>query len=118
MIYKPNSVAYGTITTLNEKEIIATTKDGCNFIITKNNITDWKVNSLLSEFKIGEKINFIVLKQESKKQGIASFKLNHPQFSRSPFEYDLEETAGGFKQLKLSVEQTIKEYKDDKVKNN
>ncbi|ADE19708.1 hypothetical protein [Mycoplasma crocodyli] len=118
MSYKINDVAFGNIINITENSITVLTKDGYNFLILKKDITDWKNTKLNFMFNINEKINFIVLTCESKNNCTGSFKFNHPQFSRSPFEYGLNPTKGNFKKLKNSVDQLIGEYKNDKNKIN
>ncbi|WP_025755532.1 hypothetical protein [Mycoplasmopsis cricetuli] len=99
---KKNSWVWsGKITEINKDRIIVKDYKNQKFYIDFLNITDnWKLK-LKNIFKLKENINFYVLSfDESKKEGIGSFKLNHPNFAKNPFSYKLKATPSGFDNLK------------------
>ncbi|WP_426461027.1 hypothetical protein [Mycoplasma hafezii] len=108
MSYKSKDIVIGKVIRTGLKYAIVETKDKANFIIYKQEVSDYprsKVNDIL---RLNDIINFVVLKfDETTNKGVASFKRNHPTFMDTPFLYRLKETPSGFKNLKEFTFQTI-----------
>ncbi|WP_051617745.1 hypothetical protein [Mycoplasmopsis iners] len=104
-MYKKGDICYGKIINISTQKLVVKSNRNFVFIIPKKMVTDWSKNNLLTEFKIGEKINFIIEEWNSeKKEGLGNFKALHPLFARKPFVAHLAETKHGFETLKASLD--------------
>ncbi|WP_036459141.1 hypothetical protein [Mycoplasma leonicaptivi] len=92
-------IAVGKIISVGYKFIMLDS-NGFIYTIYKNEITDYKKVSVFDMFKIGEVINFVILKKNvEKNSGIGSFKQNHLNHSSEIIKAKLKETTNGFKNL-------------------
>ncbi|QSF13692.1 hypothetical protein [Mycoplasma sp. Mirounga ES2805-ORL] len=97
---KKGDIAFGKIIELNVQRLRVVTRSNYIFEIPKKYILDWSPSKILSEFKVGEKINFIIESVDKKnKTGIGNFKKLHALYERSPFQREIKETKHGFKNL-------------------
>ena len=106
---KKGDILFGIITKVGFNSLTVLTNNDYEFTIPKKMATDWNKKSLRSEFKTGEKINFIVQEiDNTNKKGVGDFKINHPLYARSPFKDCLQETKHGFETLKKSIDEQLK----------
>ncbi|ADN68959.1 hypothetical protein MFE_03600 [Mycoplasmopsis fermentans JER] len=104
-------ILFGKIKSVSSEGLTILCNNDYSYFIPRDLITDWNKINLRHEFKIGEKINFIVEKVDyHSHSGIGNFKINHATFSRSPFKENLSNTKHGFENLKNQIDQEIKNY--------
>ncbi|UUM20611.1 RNA-binding protein [Mycoplasma sp. 2045] len=104
--YKTGDVASAKIITSGSKFIKLHDKYGNSFLIYRKDITDFTHHQMSDLFLIGDIINFIVLNfDNNKKQGLGSFKKNHPNhqgkdfYKREKYYNELKATKNGFRNL-------------------
>ncbi|QGZ97844.1 RNA-binding protein [Mycoplasma sp. NEAQ87857] len=108
--YKPNDVLNGRVKTIGSKYIKVELKNGAVFCITKNEITDFQKTKINQIINVNDHISFVVINFNPKyNMGNGSFKRNHPNYRRNPFNYGIKETKNGFKNLFEHTIHTLKE---------
>lgn len=90
----------GNVNKITDKFIEIATYNGDLFRIYRNEITDFSHKKMRDLFKLNQEINFYVTSYNKKnKRGLGSFKINHPNFMKSPFTYKLNKTENDFTNL-------------------
>ncbi|EGV00275.1 hypothetical protein [Mycoplasmopsis columbina] len=108
-MYKKNNICFGRIIKVSFNKLIVVNNKNFIFTIPHKNITDWKKKNIVQEFKVGEKINFLIEEWSNEtKTGIGNFKALHAIYARSPFEAKLQPTKHGFDNLLASVQVNLK----------
>ena len=108
---KIDQIVYGKIEKIEKTHMIVNLKSGYKGMCHISKVSDYYVQSLKSMFKVGETYQFIVTSvEENEKRVKLSWKSIHPRFQKNAFEYDIEETENGFKNL---YEKTMKGIEND-----
>lgn len=88
--------------------MLVSTKEGFDGLVHIANISDYFVSSINSVFKVGETYDFEILEIDEEKKWLKlSWKTIVPRFQKNPFEYVIEETPNGFKNLKTKTEEEV-----------
>lgn len=104
-------VVTGTVEEVKKTHIILTFKNGFKGMCHVSEVSDYFVQNISSMFKVGERHQFKVINIDQENNRVKlSWKDIHPRFLRNPFDYDVEETTNGFKNL---LEFTMKEVNND-----
>ena len=88
--------------------LIVSTKEGFEGLLHVANISDYYVSNISTLFKIGDKYDFEVIEVNIEKKWVKlSWKTIVPRFQKNPFDYNIEETPNGFKNLKQKTEEEV-----------
>lgn len=85
--------------------------EGYEGLLHVANMSDYYVSSVSSIFKIGNTYEFEVIEINDEKKWVKlSWKSIVPRFQKNPFEYVIQETPNGFKNL---LNKTLEEVEND-----
>ncbi|VEU70268.1 S1 domain-containing protein [Mycoplasmopsis glycophila] len=114
MEYKNRDIVVGKVLQVGKKFAVLETKDAARFLIYRNEISDFHKHKATDILFPNDIVNFVVLSfNNSKRQGVGSFKLNHPNYMYSPFVYKLKETRSGFRNLLNYTMGSVKEMQKE-----
>lgn len=103
-------IVQGQIREISKTHFIADVKGGWTGLVHVSKISDYFVTDISLMFNIGDKYYFEVIEIEEEEKRIKlSWKNIMPRFQKDAFEFDLEETPNGFKNLNEFVEKRIEE---------
>lgn len=101
-------IVSGKVDRVATTHVIVKFKNGYEGMCHISKISDYFVNNIQSMFKVGEEHKFEVISvNEEEKRVKLNWKNIHPRFLKNPFEYEVQETENGFKNLKENTEGAI-----------
>lgn len=107
-MYKVGDIVQGRVEKILNTHFIVGFKDEWKGLVHVSKISDYFVSSIQSMFDIGEKYYFEVIEVDEKEKRVKlSWKSIMPRFVKDPFEFSIEETNNGFKNLKDFVEKEV-----------
>lgn len=91
--------------------LLTSVGEGYEGLLHVANMSDYYVSSVSSIFKIGSTYEFEIIEINEEKKWIKlSWKSIVPRFQKNPFEYVIQETPNGFKNL---LNKTLEEVEND-----
>lgn len=103
-------IVQGKIREISKTHFIADVKGDWTGLVHVSKISDYFVTNINMMFNVGDKYYFEVIEVDEEEKRIKlSWKNIMPRFQKDAFEFDLEETENGFKNLNSFVEKRIEE---------
>lgn len=107
-MYQVGDIVQGKVEKILTTHFIVDLKTDWKGLVHVSKISDYFVSNIGTMFHVGERYYFEVIDVDDKEKRVKlSWKSIMPRFVKDPFEFNIEETAGGFKNLKDFVEKEV-----------
>ena len=100
---KKGDIVRGKVVQISRTHLIANLESGEAALLYIVEISDYYVSSISSMFEKGRWYDFVILSVSKDNQIAISWKQIVPRYLKNPFEFKLEETKNGFKNLKERI---------------